>query len=270
MRCITAHNTQEVNELFGKHQPGGTGMVCRHEFLQYARKPSVDPRGLGRWCAWPFFCNPFRVTRIVVAYWPCARKVERLKMVYQQHVQYIQARGLKYNPVELFDHNLSKQIKEWRTQGERIVLLMDINDHPLQNKFYTTLKEQTTNMEEFTHKCWGPKEPYTHHSGKSPINGGYKSPEVEIVNLSMLNFAESPGNYRSLLFDISTCSLLGKFRHKVCRPVSCQLVTLQADSVKRYNKIVIDQFEVHRIIKRMDAVDKMKNTVEIHHHNGYA
>jgi hypothetical protein len=201
MRCITAHNTQEFNELFGKHQPGGTGMVCRHKFLQYARKPSLDPRGLGRWCAWPFFCNPSHVTRIVVAYRPCACKVEGLNTVYQQHVRYIQARGLKYNPVELFDHDLSKQIKEWWTQGERIVLLMDVNDHPLHNKFYTTLKEQTTNKEEFTHKCWGPKEPYTHHSGKSLIDGGYKSPEVEIVNLSMLNFVESPGDHRSLLFD---------------------------------------------------------------------
>jgi hypothetical protein len=28
---------------------------------------------------------------------------------------------------------------------------MDVNDHPLHNKFYSTLKEQTTNMEKFTH-----------------------------------------------------------------------------------------------------------------------
>ena len=83
------------------------------------------------------------------------------------------------------------------------MLLMDVNDQPLHNKFYSTLKEQNTDMEEYTHKCWGPKEPYTHHSGKSPIDGGYKSPEVEIVNLSMLNFAESPSNHRSLQFDVS-------------------------------------------------------------------
>jgi hypothetical protein len=62
MRCFTAHNTQEYDELFGEHQPGGTGMVCRHKFLQYARKPSADFRGLGRWCSWPFFCNPSHVT----------------------------------------------------------------------------------------------------------------------------------------------------------------------------------------------------------------
>jgi hypothetical protein len=232
-------------------------MVFRHKFLQYARKQSADPRGLGRWCSWPVFCNPSHITRIVVPYQPCACKVEGLKTVYQQHIRYIQARGLQYNPVNLFDHDLSKQIKEWQKQGERIVLLMDINDHPLHNKFYSTLKEQNTGMEEFTHKCWGPKEPYTQHLGKSPIDGSYKSPEVEIVNRSMLNFAESPGNHRSLLLNISTRSLLGKFRYKVCHPVSRRLVTLQAVSVKRYNKIVRVQFEVHRIVERLDAVDKM-------------
>ncbi len=195
-------------------------MVCRQDFLQYARKPSADPRGLGRWCSWPFFCNPTHVTRIVVMYRPCSSKVEGLNTVYQQHVRYIQARGLQYNPVDLFDHDLSKQIKEWWKQGKRIVLQMNVNNHPHHNKFYSLLKEQNTDMEEFSHKCCGPKEPYTHHLGKSPINSGYKSPEVEIVDLSMINFAESPGNHRSLLFDISTRSLLGEFRYNICRPVS--------------------------------------------------
>jgi hypothetical protein len=86
IRCTTAHNTQEFDKLLGKHQLGGTGMVCRHEFLQYGRKLSADPRGLGRWCLWPFFCNCSHVTRIVVTYRPCACKVEGLKMVYQQHI----------------------------------------------------------------------------------------------------------------------------------------------------------------------------------------
>jgi hypothetical protein len=46
-KCITAHNIKENNALFGKHQPGGTGMLCRSKYLQYARRPMVDPRGLG-------------------------------------------------------------------------------------------------------------------------------------------------------------------------------------------------------------------------------
>jgi hypothetical protein len=257
LRLVTAHNKMEFNEVFGKHQPGGTGLVCRHEFLQYAKSPSIDPRGLGRWCSWPFSCNPKHVTRIVVAYRPCATKTKGLKTVYQQHLRYIQSKGLQTDPVELFNHNLCKQIKEWRDAGERIVLAIDLNGHPLHNNLYCQLKDCKTGMEEFSHKCWGPKAPYTHPAGKSPIDRAYKSLEIEIVNLSMLTFADSPGDHRSLCFDISTRSLLGNFKHKICRPVSRRLVTSQQSSVKRYNEIVCKQFDIHRIVERMEAVDKM-------------
>ncbi len=117
-------------------------------------------------------------------------------------------------------------------------------------------------MEEFSHKCWGPKVPYTHPAGKSPIDGAYKSPEVEIVNLCMLTFAESPSDHRSLCFDISTCSLLDEFRYKTCRLVSWRLVTSQLSSVKRYNKIVHKQFKTHYIVEQLDAVDKMTQYCE--------
>ncbi len=33
-RCVKAHNIKENDELLGKHQPGGTGMLFRHEYLQ--------------------------------------------------------------------------------------------------------------------------------------------------------------------------------------------------------------------------------------------
>jgi len=156
----------------------------------------------------------------VVAYRPCARKTKGLTTVYQQHLRYIQSHGLQTDPVAMFDTNLSKQIKEWQGAGERIVLVINVNGHPLHNNLYRQLQERKTEMEEFSHKCWGPKAPHTHPAGKSPIDGAYKSPEVEIVHICMLTFAESPGDHRSLCFDISTRSLLGKFRFKVCQPVS--------------------------------------------------
>jgi hypothetical protein len=112
-------------------------------------------------------------------------------------------------------------------------------------------------MEEFTHKCWGPKEPYTHHTGKLPIDGGYKSPKVEIVNLAMLTFAESPGDHRSFILDMSMHSFLGVHRYKVCRLVSRRLVTSQESSVKRYTAIIWEQFKIHRIEEPLNAVDNM-------------
>jgi hypothetical protein len=123
------------------------------------------------------------------------------------------------------DRDLAKQIKEWRKSGERIVLVMDVNDDPLTSRFYQQIQKEQMGLEEFTHKCWGPTPPYTHISGSSPIDVGYKSSEIEIVHLGMLTFAESPGNHRSFIIDISTRSLLGEFRFKICRPVSRRLVT---------------------------------------------
>ncbi len=134
---------------------------------------------------------------------------------------------------------------------------MDINDHLLRNKFYTKLHAHNTDLDKFAHKCWGPNKPYTHHSGKSPIDGGYKSLEVEVVNLAILTFTESPGGHRSFVLDISTRSLLGVYRYKVCRPVSCRLVTSQESSVKTYIEIIREQFQIHCIKEQMDAVDRM-------------
>ncbi len=115
---------------------------------------------------------------------------------------------------------------------------MDVNDHPLKNNFYQRLKREQTELEEFTHKCRGPMPPYTHLSGSSLIDGGYKSPEIEIVQLGMPLFAENPGDHRSFIINISIRSLLGDFRYKVCQPMSRHLVTLQQQSVDRYNQIV--------------------------------
>ncbi len=163
--------------------------------------------------------------------------------------------GLNINPINLFDHDLSRQVKEWRGKGKRITLMMDLNDHPMRNKLYMKLKEH--DMTESTHKCWGPKEPYTHQSGKSPIDRGYKTPEVEIVNLAMLNFAESPGDHRFFILDVSMQSLFGVYQYKICRPVNWRLITSQGDSVRRYNEIIREQFSIHRIKQSMNAVNNM-------------
>jgi hypothetical protein len=45
--------------------------------------------------------------------------------------------------------------------------------------------------------------------------------------------------------------------HKVCRPVSCPLITSQQGSVDEYNRIVREQIAQHRIFEHLDAVDKM-------------
>jgi hypothetical protein len=75
--------------------------------------------------------------------------------------------------------------------------------------------------------------------------------------LAMLTFVESPGDHRSFVLDISTRSLRGVYRYKVCRPVSRRLVTSQESSVKTYNKIIREHFQIHHNEAQMDTVDRM-------------
>ena len=254
VRSAMAHN---LHETTSRHQPGGTGMVCRHEFLQYAQKPSHDFRGLGRWCSWPFFCNPIHSTRIVVAYRTGSGKSKGLRMVYQQQVRYMQLHNISGTPQQLFDKDLLQQCKRWRQSGERIILLMDANEHVLTGRFNRGISRVGLDLEEFTHKCWGAQPPYTHINGSIPIDGGYKSPEIEVLHVCLLPFLDSPGDHRAFIIDISTRLLLGEYRYKVCRPVSRRLIMSQQESVDEYNRIVQEQFDQHRIPERLDAVDKM-------------
>jgi hypothetical protein len=200
-----AHNRHETQT---RHQPGGTGMVCRHEFLQYARKPSNDFQGLGRWCLWPFYCNPTHTTRIVVAYRTGSGKPKGLPTVYQQQVCYMQLHNLKGLPQQLFDKDLLHQCKLWRKSGERIILLMDANEHVLKGKFNKALTSAGLNMEEFTHKCWGPNQPYTHMNGSISIDGGYELSEIEVMSICMLPFLNCPGDHQAFIIDVSTRLLL--------------------------------------------------------------
>ncbi len=90
-----------------------------------------------------------------------------------------------------------------------------------------------------------------------PIDGGYKLSEIEVLNMCMLPFLDSSSDHRAFIIDISTRSLLGEFRYKVCRPVSSHLITSQQGLVDEYNRIVHEQFTQQRIVEHLDAVDKM-------------
>ncbi len=254
VRLAAAHNHPETAS---RHQPGGTGMVCRHKFLQYARKPSNNFQGLGRWCSWLLYYNPTHSTRIVVVYRTGSGKSKGLRTIYQQQIWYMQLHNITGTPQQLFDKDLLHQCKLWRKSSKRIILLMDANEHVLTRKFNREIVRTGLDLEEFTHKCWGAHQPYTHINGSIPIDGGYKLPEIEVLNVCMLPFLDSPGDHHAFIIDISTELLLGEFWYKVCRLMSRCLIMSQQGLVDEYNRIVHKQFNQHRIVERLNAVDKM-------------
>ena len=107
---------------------------------------------------------------MVVAYRTGSGKSKGLHTVYQQQVRYMQLHNLKGSPQQLFDKDLLHQCKLWHKSGERVILLMDANEHVLKGKFNKVLTRNGLDMEEFT-------------NSSIPIDCGYKSSEIEVLNL---------------------------------------------------------------------------------------
>ena len=119
------------------------------------------------------------------------------------------------------------------------------------------LEAEGVELEEFSHKYWGNKPPNTYIDGTTPIDAGYKTPDIEATAFCMLGFMESPGDHRSWLIEVTTTSMLGKDLLKIVRPPGRRLVTTQPKSVRKYNEIVEQQFQIHRIPDRMDVVENL-------------
>ena len=69
--------------------------------------------------------------------------------------------GLKTTPYNLFWDDLTTQLKRWTAQGDRIVLMMNANEHILtgisRSKLTDYMKE--LDLEEISHRAWGAEEP---------------------------------------------------------------------------------------------------------------
>ena len=73
----------------------------------------------------------------------------------------------------------------------------------------------------------------------------------------MLPFINSPDNHRAWIIEASTRSMLGEHVHKIERLCGKRLVMSNHKAVKRYNKIVKEQSDIHNIKERLDALDKL-------------
>ena len=134
---------------------------------------------------------------------------------------------------------------------------MDANEHTMDGKLRSMLGAEGVDLVEFSHKIWGRVPPHTYLDGKIPMDASYSSPDVDITNFCMLPFTSSTGDHRAFIIEATTRSLIGQNLLKISRPAGRRLVMSQPQAVNRYNQIVEEQFEIHRIEERMNAVDNL-------------
>ena len=106
------------------------------DLIPYVRKKCHDFRQLGRVASWLVYANPKHQTRVVVAYGVGRSKPKGLRTRYQQELRYLQRRNwhLKTNPRKMFEDDLIQMLKMWKSQGDRLLLGLDMNDNILKGR----------------------------------------------------------------------------------------------------------------------------------------
>ncbi len=129
LRAIAAHN---VNKDVGKLQEGGTAMLVFGVLIEQFDPEGLgqDDLGLGRWTFMKFTGGDGVVTRVICGYSPCSNKKKDSGTVYQQHRRHIINKlNVLMCPRERFCKDLLQQMKQWRAEGEHLVLCLDANEN---------------------------------------------------------------------------------------------------------------------------------------------
>ncbi len=141
-------------------QEGGTGTICFGECTEYIKKVGRDKAGLGRWSWILMGGTTGHNTRIITAYKPCKNKNVDSGTSYQQQRRYFITRKKDLTcPLVLFRRDLIKQLKEWQTAGDKIILFMDHNKHVTKGALEKALGDRDR---------LDLREAIIHHMGKSP------------------------------------------------------------------------------------------------------
>ena len=141
-RSVTAHNE---HERFSLKQQGGTFITAFQGLGDYSPITGKDPSGLGRWC-WLRLGQPQCSTRIVVAYQACnTRKTAHCATMAQQRRYWI-SKGDRRSPRAIFCEQFLAQLRIWRSEGEKLLVLMDANEDMQRGKLARELTGEELKM----------------------------------------------------------------------------------------------------------------------------
>jgi hypothetical protein len=135
------------HESISLHQQGGVGMIMIGEILPYYKPGSKDFCRLGRWDSSILTEKQGHVTRVVHSYGVLPRASKEIGSVDQQHVRYIQSNLLEdISPRDLFESDFIWQLQFWRSQGERLILMMDANCHVLTGRLCRAFAHESISL----------------------------------------------------------------------------------------------------------------------------
>ena len=145
-----------------------------------------------------------------------------------------------------------------------MILMMDVNEDVKSGKTARMLQE--FNMEEKLTKFSPGPSPATHNRGSRTIDGIYATHTASTSKAQYLQFKDSPGDHRSLVWDVQQCSIFGNRNPPPEIRSPRRLQSCQPSTVRRYHDNLESLFRLHRLQERTDnlrAITTFPATLEV-------
>jgi hypothetical protein len=163
--------------------------------------------------------------RVIVAYNACKKNKKDSRTMYQQQRQYFITKKKDLAcPNKLFCQHLLKQLQEWRTAGDQIILFMDHNKHTYNGPLGRALADKSSlGLHKAVLHHTGTQTGPTFFRGSKPIDGLWVSSNINIANVCIMPFGYGVGDHCMFVLDVTLESLIGKTPTKIVHPVSQRL-----------------------------------------------
>ena len=243
-RTSTSHNKQE--DLGTTHR-GGTCNIALDQTSHKVTKVGQDNSGLGRW-SWMQVTGRNNIsTRIITAYRPCAKPTKsQLTTVWDQHSRHYRSQGIEIDPREQFLIDIETTLRDWISDGIKIVLTIDANENVQAGKFRDMIGRLGLINAHDPHNSI--RLPATHKSGQFPISDIFHSPSLHFQQTGMLPFGIGiEGDHRNLYADFISSTLLGEEMFDIIPMKRRRLQLYDSRVVNKFNTI-LHNYLTHNII----------------------
>ena len=254
-RSYAAYNEHESEYPFGRYQPGGTGMIILDELIPYSKRGFSDLRKLGRWTSYTIEGKKGHKTRVFVVYNVGGNTSHHTGSYYQQVLQHIQLHDLQTTPRKLFEADFLHRLRQRRKAGKRLIVMMDANEHAITGRMCRRLGQDGIELVNTTQAIHGKQPEKTFAKGQRPIDGIWHTPDVEMTHIKWVPFTESPGDHMACIFEFTTLSVMGQNEQRIVYPPCRRLNTKITNVAERYGEEVEQQFPIHHIVARLDALE---------------
>ena len=258
-RCIAAFNT---HERFTINQQGGTFMAAMPQICENFLESGSDAEGLGRWC-WMKLAGQQITTRVITAYAPCKTRKEARTATMAQQKRYWRMKGEHRCPRKLFREQLVGLLREWRTQGEKLILMLDGNEDMRSGSLAKLLRNEELDMIDTVATRTGGTGPPTFIRGSRQIDAVWATRDVELSTACFLPFHFGLGDHRGILVDIPVSTIIGAGKRIISRPSGRRLQCNKKVTVEKYVSSLETYCFQHRIASKLQQISAIEHSSKV-------